>query len=139
MVLGNCIGHYNIKFFVLLHFYTMLGAANLDALFFLAVFKWGYGSHDKLTFAVQYMVPMIFVTMIGLGSVSQFFSQLYLNLINKTQFEMIMDFKTNIFSSGNRLENLKASFGNVKNKLQWLLPFHYEGTMSDGHNFEFYY
>ena len=133
VVLGNWIGHHNIRFFFLLHLYTFLAAFTIDILYFLSIFKWGYGSNDKLFYTVQYIFPTILSTSIGFGSFSQWFGQLYFAMTNRTQLEMMQDFRTNIFNSGSAIENLKSSFGNVKHKIQWLLPFSYPDSMSDGY------
>ena len=133
VVLGNWIGHHNIRLFFLLHLYTFIAAFILVTLYLLAIFKWRYGSNDKLFFTVQYVFPLILSLTIGFGSFSNTIGQFYLNLINKTQLEMMLDYKTNIFNSGSLAENLKASFGNVKYRFQWILPFNYPESMTDGH------
>ena len=63
----------------------------------------------------------------------------YFTLKNRTQPELMDDFRVNIFDTGKAIENFKQNFGNPSNKLLWLLPIDTLDKTMDGHNFYFYY
>ena len=121
-MLGNCIGFHNLKYFLLLHLYTLLGGSNLIFWFMMGVKRWGFGSNHKPTFWVEYVLPLIFCTMITMGSIGQLVMNLYMNVKNRTQLEVMEDFNHSIFDTGSIIENLKQNFGDPKCKLLWLLP-----------------
>jgi hypothetical protein len=77
--------------------------------------------------------------MITFGSFGQFFINLFMALTNRTQLELMEDYKTNIFDSGDLLYNFKATFGDPKWKILWLFPINTLDETQNGHDFHFYY
>ena len=138
MVLGNCIGMKNYKFFYLLQFWTAIGGLNLLFWFIFGIKVHKFGSNDTLYFWVQYVLPIIFCVMITFGSWGQVVINTYLLLKNRTQMEIMEDFQHNIYDTGNFLENMKEVMGDNCPYIYWLFPIE-AGDQGDGYNFFFHY
>jgi hypothetical protein len=139
MVLGNCIGQHNFKYFILLQFWTFCAGVNLLFWFIFGIKKYGFGSDETLFFWVQYVIPIIFVSLLSVGSFGQFLSNFYFAWKNRTQIEIMEDMKHNIFDHGNVMENLKDVFGDSNNIVMWLFPIEWGQRTTDGHNYYFHY
>lgn len=137
-ILANCIGFHNFKPFVLLHFYTAMGGINIVFWYMMGIKLWGFGSTDTLYFWVQYVVPLFLCCMLTFGCIGQFFMYMYLALKNRTQLEVIQDYRHNIFDTGDMMENFKYAFGDTS-KIWWFLPVDSSNKPTDGHHYNFYY
>lgn len=77
--------------------------------------------------------------MITFGGIGQVVINLYYAAKNRTQMEVMEDFKNNIFDTGDIWENMKDVFGDTPHKILWLLPIESGQKSTDGHNFFFHY
>ncbi|CAI2374614.1 unnamed protein product [Moneuplotes crassus] len=139
VVLGNCIGLHNFKYFLLLQLYTFLGGVNLLFWFVYGVKVHGFGSNEFIFFFAQYVFPIFLVGMMSFGCLGQIFVNTYYVVKNRTQMDVMLDFKNNVFDSGSFLTNAKDVLGNPSSKFWWLLPVDVGEKTTDGHNYYFYH
>ncbi|CAI2375030.1 unnamed protein product [Moneuplotes crassus] len=137
-ILGNCIGLHNFKPFLLLQYYTCLGGANLLGWFIYGLTVQKFGSEEFLLFFAEYIFPIFLLCFMTFGTFCQAIVNTYYLLKNRTQQDIIQNFRVNIFDTGSWSSNAKEVFG-TRGGLLWFLPVDTGEKPTDGHNFNFYY